>query len=73
MNDKAVKLPTAKVYVFSDSVPCLGDRIAEYPRSVASWQDKIDGFTQSPEYRELDSVDGEPVVFEWIFSHDTPH
>ena len=70
LNDKAVKLPTAKVYVFSDSVLCLGDRIAEYPRSVASWQDKIDRFTQSPQYRELDSVDGEPVVFEWNFSHD---
>ena len=67
LNDKAVKLPTAKVYVFSDSVLCLGDRIAEFPRSVTSWQDKIDWFTQSPEYRELDSVDGEPVVFEWTF------
>ena len=73
LNDKAVKLPSAKVYVFSDSVLCLGDRIAEYPRSVASWQDKIDWFTQSPEYRELDSFDGEPVVFEWTFFPRTHH
>ena len=61
------------MHVFSDSVLCLGDRIAEFPRSVTSWQDKIDLFTQSPEYRELDSFDGEPVVFEWNFSQDTPH
>ena len=73
LNDKAVKLSTAKVCVFSDSVLCLGGRIAEYPRSVASWKDKIDWFTHSPEYRELDNVDGKSVVFEWRISQGTPH
>ena len=58
------------MYVFSDSVLCLGDRFVEY-RSVASWQDKIGWFTQTPEGRELDSLDLEQVVFEWIFSQDT--
>ena len=61
LNDKAIKPSTAKVYVFSDSVRCLGRRIAEYPRSVVSWKDRIVWFTQSPEYRELDNIDGEPV------------
>ena len=42
-----------------------GGRIAEYPRSVASWKDKIDWSAQSPEYREMDNVDGEPAAFEW--------
>ena len=62
---KAVNLSTAKVYVFSHSLLCLGGRIAGYPRSVASWEDKIEWFTQSPEYRELGGVDGEPFVIEW--------
>ena len=44
---------------------CLG-KIIEYPRSITSWKDKIEWFTQSREYHELDSIDGEPVVFEWI-------
>ena len=65
LNDKVFELSTAKVYVFSDSVICLGERIAEYPRSVKSWKDTIERFTQFPEYRELDSVDGKPVVLEW--------
>ena len=64
LNDRAVKLSTAKVYVFTDSVLCLG-KVDEYPRSINSWKGKRKGFTQSSEYRELGSVDGEPVMFEW--------
>ena len=64
LHDRGVELWTAKVYVFSDSVLCLGGRIAGYPRSVTSWKDKIEWFTQSPEHRELDGVDGESVVCE---------
>ena len=40
LNDRAAKLSTAKVFVFSDSVLCL-DKIAEYPRSVTSWIDRV--------------------------------
>ena len=50
---------------FSDSVLCLGGRIEEYPQSVKSWTDKLEWFTQSTPQRELDRIDGEPVVFEW--------
>ena len=48
--------------IFSDSV--LG-RFAEYRQSVKSWTDKIEWFTHSALYRELDRIDGEAVVFEW--------
>ena len=58
LNDKVVELSTAKVYVFSDSVLCLGGRNAEYPRSVKSWKEKVKLFTQFPECLELDGVDG---------------
>ena len=46
---EVLKLSTARVCVFLD----LGGRIAEYPRSVKSWTDKIDWFTQIPEYRKI--------------------
>ena len=65
LNDKAIKLSAAKVCVCSDSVLCRGGRIAECPQSVVSWKDGIDWFTHSPQYRELDNIDREPVVFEW--------
>ena len=65
LNDKAIKLSTAKVYTFSDAVLCLGGRIEEYPQSAVSWKTRIGWFTQSSQYRELDNIDGEPVVFEW--------
>ena len=40
----------------SDSVLCLGGRVAEYPQSVTSWKNKIHWFTLSSECRELDGV-----------------
>ena len=43
----------------------LGGRIAEYPQSVTSWTDKIEWLVESIPHRELDRIDGEPVVFEW--------
>ena len=73
LHDTAVELPTAKVCVFSDSVLCLRGRIAEYPRSVKSWKDNIDWFAHSPEHRELDGVDGKPVVFQWNMFQGTPN
>ena len=60
--DKAVQLSTAKTYVFSDSVLCMG-RISENP--VKAWKEKIDWFQFSLQYRELDRIDGEPMEFEW--------
>ena len=53
-----------EVCVFSDLVLCLGGRIADYPQSVQSWKNRIEWFTQTPRHRELDNINGEPVVFE---------
>ena len=64
LHDNYAKLSTAKVYFFSDSVLCFGGRIAEYPHSVQPWKNRIDWFTQTSQYRELDNIYGEPVVLE---------
>ena len=55
---------TQKVYVFSDSVLCLG-KMNENPQSNISWEDRLTWFKCSPEYRALDKIDGEPNEFEW--------
>ena len=41
LTDRAVRLSTAKAYVFSDSALCMG-RISENP--VKAWKEKIDSF-----------------------------
>ena len=66
IHENAIKLSTAKIYVFSNSVLCFGGIIADYPPSVKSWTDKSERFTHSTPYRELERIDGEPVVFEWM-------
>ena len=53
-----------KGYVFSDSVLCLG-RMNENPQSNYAWEDKLMWFRRSTEYRALDTIDGEPMEFEW--------
>ena len=68
VHEYAVKLLTATVYVFSDSVLWFGGRCEEFPQSVQSWLDKIGWSVDSTPYRELDSIDGEPVEFEWRIS-----
>ena len=70
LHDRAVKLSKAKVRVSSDSVLGLG-KIHEHPQSIEAWKQKIEWFTKSREYRELDGIDGEQVEFERRVSQDT--
>ena len=53
-----------KVYVFPDSVLCLG-KMNQNPTSNAVWEEKWSWFKCSQEYRALDTIDGEPLEFEW--------
>ena len=62
--EKVISLSHTKVYVFSDSVLCLG-KMNENPQSNIAWEDRLTWFKSSPEYRALDTIDGEPVEFEW--------
>ena len=65
VNDKeAIRISTAKVYVFSDSVLCLG-KMREFPQSNVEWENKLQWFQDSKQYREFDRIDGEPTEFEW--------
>ena len=49
LNDRAVQLSTAKVFVFSDSALCMG-RTPNTP--VSAWKEKLEWFMNSSHYRE---------------------
>ena len=70
--EKVISLLHTKVYVFSDSVLCLG-KMNENPQSNSAWEDRLMWFRSSSEYRALDQL----MVSQWnstgIFSQDSPH
>ena len=63
-DEQVISLQRTMVYVFSDSVLCLG-KINENPQSNAAWEQRLGWFKTSQEYRDLDRIDGEPLEFEW--------
>ena len=63
VNDEVISLSHAKVYVFSDSVLCLG-KMNQKPASNTAWEDKLTSFKSSQQYRTLDTIDGEAMEFE---------
>ena len=65
-----INLQRTKVYVFSDSVVCLG-KIHENLQSNDAWKQRLGWFKSSPEYRNFDRIDGEPMDFEWNISQDS--
>ena len=63
-DEEVINLSYAKVYVFSASVLCVG-KTNENPQSNTVWEDKLTWFKSSPQYRTLDTIDGEPMELEW--------
>ena len=63
-DEQVISLQRTKVYVFSDSVLCLG-KMKENPQSNYALEDRLTWFKSSSEYRTLDRIDGEPMEFEW--------
>ena len=63
-DETVINLQRTKVYVFSDSVLCLG-RIHQYPDSNEAWKNRIAGVKSMRSYRDYDGINGEPTEFEW--------
>ena len=63
-DERVINLHRAKVYVFSDSVLCLG-KIHQHPNANESWKNRIEWITTSQSYRDYDGISGEPTEFEW--------
>ena len=63
-DERVINLQLANVYVFSDSVLCLG-KIHQHPNSNESWKNRIEWITTSQSYRNFDGINGESTEFEW--------
>ena len=63
-DESIINLQRTKVYVFSDSVLCLG-KIFENPESNDAWEQRLGWIKSSQNYRNIDRIDGEPTEFEW--------
>ena len=50
-DETVINLQRTKVYVFSDSVLCLG-KIHQHPESNEAWKKRIEGITTSQSYRD---------------------
>ena len=71
-DEEVISLSHAKVYVFSDSVLCLG-KMNENPQSNTVWEDKLTWFKSSSHNRTLDTIDGDRMELEWTISQDSLH
>ena len=63
-DETVINLQRAKVYVFSDSVLCLG-RVHQHPQSNEAWKERIGWIITDKSYRDYDGINGEPTEFEW--------
>ena len=63
-DERIINLQRTKVYVFSDSVLCLGN-ILQNPESNEAWEQRLGWIKSSQSYRNFDRIDGEPTEFEW--------
>ena len=63
-DERIINLQRTNVYVFSDSVSCLG-KIHQNLESNKAWGQRIGWITSSQSYRNFDGIDGEPTEFEW--------
>ena len=63
-DERIINLQRTKVYVFSDSVLCLG-KIFENPESNDEWEQRSGWIKSSQNYRNFDRIDGEPMGSEW--------
>ena len=52
------------MYVFSDSVLCLGKQHGPED-AIRRWSDQVSTLKMCPTFRELQGLDGDPIDFEW--------
>ena len=63
-DETVINLQRAKVYVFSDSVLCLG-KVHQHPEPNEAWKDRIRWIITDQSYGDYDGISGEPTEFEW--------
>ena len=65
INDPVIiNLQSTKVYVFSDSVLCLG-KVLQHPECNEAWKNRVARVRAERSYRDYDAINGESTEFEW--------
>ena len=59
-----INLQRTKVYVFSDSVLCLG-KVLQHPESNEAWKNRVAGIRSEKSCKDFDAINGESTEFEW--------
>ena len=62
--ETVINLQSTKVYVFSDSVLCLG-KVLQHPESNETWKNRVAGIRSVKSYRDNDAITGESSELEW--------
>ena len=62
-DETVINLQRTKVYVFSDSVLCLG-KVLQHPDSNEAWKNRVAGIRSEKSYRDYDAINGESTEFE---------
>ena len=63
-DETVISLQRTKVYVFSDSVLCLG-KVLQHPNSNEAWKNRVAGARSEKSYRDYDAINGESTELEW--------
>ena len=63
-DETVINLQSTKVYVFSDSVLCLG-KVLQHPKSNEAWKNRVARIQSGKSYRDYDAINGESTEFEW--------
>ena len=64
VDETVINIQRAKVYVFSETVLCLG-KIHQNPDANEAWKKRIEWIITDKSYRDYDGINGEPTEFEW--------
>ena len=65
INDPVIiNLQSTKVYVFPDSVLCLG-KVLQHPECNEAWKNRVAGVRAERNYSDFEDVKGESAEFEW--------
>ena len=63
-DETVINIQSTKVYVFSDSVLCLG-KVLQHPESNEAGKNRVAGIRSEKSYRDYDAINGESTEFEW--------
>ena len=64
LNDQAMKWAKAQVFVYPDSVSCLGG-LNSPDDAIRRWEEEVSSWKMYSSFRQVQGLDGEPIDFEW--------